>query len=98
MAKYVTTRKAGKYVAGQENKGPGSVLELSGKQAEYEVALGTIVPAPEEPEKTGKGSDDDGKKTRSHHRSKKPEDKPEDKAEGDAKDDGKDAGDADKAD
>ena len=64
MAKYVTTRKAGKYVAGHKNEGPGTVLELSGKQAEYETALGTIVPAPEEPEKPAKKpSGGKGKKT-----------------------------------
>ena len=62
MAKYVTTRKAGKYVAGQKNEGPGTPLELSGKQAEYEVALGTIVPAPVEPEKPAKKAGGKGKK------------------------------------
>lgn len=60
MPRYAITEKAGRFVAGQNNTGVGSVLELTEKQAEYEVSLGTLQPLdvakdePAEP-KTGKG-------------------------------------------
>jgi hypothetical protein len=44
MPRYAITEKAGRFVAGQTNNGAGTVLELTEKQAEHEVRLGTLVP------------------------------------------------------
>ncbi len=43
MPRYAITEKAGRFVAGQNNNGAGTVLTLSEKQAEHEVRLGTLV-------------------------------------------------------
>jgi len=42
---YLVTEKAGRFVAGRNNVGVGSVLTLTAQEAEYELLLGTIVPA-----------------------------------------------------
>lgn len=43
MPRYAITERAGRFVAGQTNTGVGTVLTLTGKQAEHEVRLGTLV-------------------------------------------------------
>lgn len=43
MPRYAITEKAGRFVAGQTNNGAGTVLELTEKQAEHEVRLGTLI-------------------------------------------------------
>lgn len=48
MPKYAITEKAGRFVAGQTNPGAGTVLELTEKQAEHELRLGTLVAVKEE--------------------------------------------------
>jgi hypothetical protein len=45
MARYLITEKAGRFVAGHRNTGVGTVLDLLPLAAEYEVRLGTLVPA-----------------------------------------------------
>jgi len=45
MAKYLITEKAGRFVAGHRNTGVGTVLDLLPLAAEYELRLGTLVPA-----------------------------------------------------
>lgn len=47
MPKYLITEKAGTFVAGHRNTGVGSTLELPAVAAEYELTLGTLVPAEE---------------------------------------------------
>lgn len=47
MLRYIITEKAGRFVAGHNNPGVGTVLELTDAAAEYELTLGTIVPAVE---------------------------------------------------
>lgn len=42
---YLVTEKAGRFVAGRNNVGVGSVLTLTAQEAEYELLLGTIVPS-----------------------------------------------------
>lgn len=42
---YVVTEKAGEWVAGKQVK-PGQILNLTARQAEYELLLGVIEPAP----------------------------------------------------
>lgn len=44
MPRYAITEKAGRFVAGQNNTGVGTVLTLTEKQAEHEVRLGTLQP------------------------------------------------------
>ena len=43
MPRYAITERAGRFVAGQNNTGVGSVLTLTEKQAEHELRLGTLV-------------------------------------------------------
>lgn len=54
MPRYAITEKAGPFVAARRNTGVGMVLDLTGKQAEHEVRLGTLVaidaPTPSETE------------------------------------------------
>jgi hypothetical protein len=45
MARYLITEKAGRFVAGHRNTGVGTVLDLLPLAAEYELRLGTLVPA-----------------------------------------------------
>ena len=42
MPRYVITETAGRFVAGTNNTGVGTVLTLTEKQAEHEVRLGTL--------------------------------------------------------
>ena len=42
MPRYAITEKAGRFVAGQNNTGVGTVLTLTEKQAEHELRLGTL--------------------------------------------------------
>lgn len=42
MPRYAITEKAGRFVAGQNNTGVGRVLDLTEKQAEHELRLGTL--------------------------------------------------------
>ena len=42
MPRYAITETAGRFVAGQTNTGVGSVMELTEKQAEHEVRLGSL--------------------------------------------------------
>jgi hypothetical protein len=42
MPRYAITETAGRFVAGQTNPGVGTVLELTEKQAEHEVRLGSL--------------------------------------------------------
>ncbi len=44
MPRYAITQKAGRFVAGQNNTGVGTVLTLTEKQAEHEIRLGTLQP------------------------------------------------------
>jgi hypothetical protein len=44
MPRYAVTAKAGRFVAGTNNRGVGTILELTEKQAAHELRLGTIVP------------------------------------------------------
>ncbi len=43
MPRYGITEKAGRFVAGLQNHGVGSVLTLTEKQAEHELRLGSLV-------------------------------------------------------
>lgn len=43
MPRYAITDKAGRFVAARRNIGVGMVLELTEKQAEHELRLGTLV-------------------------------------------------------
>ncbi len=53
MPRYAITEKAGRFVAAHRNTGVGMVLELTEKQAEYELHLGSLValdaPGPKDP-------------------------------------------------
>jgi hypothetical protein len=42
MPRYAITETAGRFVAGTNNTGVGTVLTLTEKQAEHEVRLGTL--------------------------------------------------------
>jgi hypothetical protein len=42
MPRYTITEQAGRFVAGQNNTGVGTVLTLTEKQAEHELRLGTL--------------------------------------------------------
>lgn len=50
MREYRITTKAGRWVAGQTNNGAGTSIWLTERQATYELAQGTIVPAEPDPE------------------------------------------------
>jgi hypothetical protein len=43
MPRYAITEKAGRFVAAYRNTGVGMVLELTEKQAEHELRLGSVV-------------------------------------------------------
>jgi hypothetical protein len=43
MPRYAITDEAGRFVAARRNIGVGMVLELTEKQAEHELRLGTLV-------------------------------------------------------
>lgn len=42
MPRYAITERAGPFVAGHRNTGVGTVLELTERQAEHELRLGTL--------------------------------------------------------
>jgi hypothetical protein len=42
MPRYAITERAGPFVAGYRNTGVGTVLELTERQAEHELRLGTL--------------------------------------------------------
>ncbi len=44
MPRYAITEKAGRFVAAHRNTGVGTVLELTEKQAEHELRLGSLIP------------------------------------------------------
>ena len=46
MPRYAITERAGPFVAGIRNAGVGTVLELSERQAEHELRLGSLVILP----------------------------------------------------
>lgn len=48
MKAYLITSKAGRMVAGQTNNGVGTTIFLTDRQAEFELAQGTILPKPDE--------------------------------------------------
>jgi hypothetical protein len=43
MPRYAITEKAGRFVAAHRNTGVGMVLELTERQAEHELRLGSLV-------------------------------------------------------
>jgi hypothetical protein len=47
MPRYAITERAGPFVAAYRNTGVGTVLDLTERQAEHELRLGTIVHLPE---------------------------------------------------
>jgi hypothetical protein len=47
MPRYAITERAGPFVAGIRNTGVGTVLDLTERQAEHELRLGTLVRLPE---------------------------------------------------
>ena len=47
MPRYAITERAGPFVAAHRNTGVGTVLDLTERQAEYELRLGTLVRLPE---------------------------------------------------
>ena len=46
MPRYAITERAGPFVAGIRNTGVGTVLDLTERQAEHELRLGTLVALP----------------------------------------------------
>jgi hypothetical protein len=53
MPRYAITERAGPFVAAHRNTGVGNVLELTERQAEHELRLGTLVPLPVPDFRTG---------------------------------------------
>lgn len=51
MPRYAITERAGPFVAGVRNTGVGTVLDLTGRQADYDLRLGTLVRLPEPDER-----------------------------------------------
>jgi hypothetical protein len=52
MPRYAITERAGPFVAAHRNTGVGTVLDLTERQAEHELRLGTLVRLPEPDEGT----------------------------------------------
>jgi hypothetical protein len=52
MPRYAITERAGPFVAAHRNTGVGTVLDLTERQAEHELRLGTLVRLPEPHEST----------------------------------------------
>jgi len=50
MPRYAITEKAGRFVAAHRNTGVGMVVELTAKQAEHELRLGSLVALDTSPE------------------------------------------------
>jgi hypothetical protein len=57
MPRYAITERAGPFVAAHRNTGVGTVLELTERQAEHELRLGTLVRLPE-PDRSAAGKPD----------------------------------------
>jgi hypothetical protein len=57
MPRYAITERAGPFVAAHRNTGVGTVLELTERQAEHELRLGTLVWLPE-PDQAATGKPD----------------------------------------
>jgi hypothetical protein len=57
MPCYAITERAGPFVAAHRNTGVGTVLELTERQAEHELRLGTLVRLPE-PDQSAAGKPD----------------------------------------
>ena len=57
MPRYAITERAGPFVAAHRNTGVGSVLDLTERQAEHELRLGTLVRLPE-PDQSAAGKPD----------------------------------------
>ncbi len=66
MARYIITGKAGRFVAGRNNTGVGTVLELTPAEAQYELTLGTLAQeeAPEAEADEGGDATDEGEPRR----------------------------------
>ena len=47
MPRYAITERAGPFVAAHRNTGVGTVLDLTERQAEHELRLGTLIRLPE---------------------------------------------------
>jgi hypothetical protein len=47
MPRFAITERAGPFVAGHRNTGVGTILDLTERQAEHELRLGTLVRLPE---------------------------------------------------
>ncbi len=52
MPRYAITERAGPFVAAHRNTGVGTVLDLTERQAEHELRLGTLVRLPDPVEGT----------------------------------------------
>ena len=57
MPRYAITEKAGRFVAGRNNTGVGSVLMLAEKQAEHELRLGTLIALDRKPRASSRRED-----------------------------------------
>jgi hypothetical protein len=57
MPRYAITEKAGPFVAAHRNTGVGTVLDLTERQAEHELRLGTLVRLPEPDQSAADKSD-----------------------------------------
>jgi hypothetical protein len=53
MPRYAITERAGPFVAGHRNTGVGTVLDLTERQADHELRLGTLVLLPVPDVRTG---------------------------------------------
>jgi len=51
MPRYAITERAGPFVAAHRNTGVGTILDLTERQAEHELRLGTLVRLPEPDER-----------------------------------------------
>jgi hypothetical protein len=57
MPRYAITERAGSFVAAHRNAGVGTVLDLTERQAEHELRLGTLVRLPD-PDQSATGTPD----------------------------------------
>jgi hypothetical protein len=57
MPRYAITERAGPFVAGHRNTGVGTILDLTERQAEHELRLGTLVRLTE-PDQSAAGKPD----------------------------------------
>jgi hypothetical protein len=68
MTRYIITEKAGRFVAGRNNTGVGTVLELTPAEAQYELTLGTLA-LEAEADEGGDAADEGEPKRRSRTKS-----------------------------